>query len=84
MSSISLQLDVMRENKKQGDEDLVVGVFCPKCIKKHPLRECLLEKVEVCGMCDLEHETKYFPLLSKYKSFFQSSIVDTEKNSFIS
>ena len=61
INSISSQLDVMREKKKQLAKDLVLGVFFPKCRKKHPLRECPLDKVEVCGLFDLEHETKYCP-----------------------
>ena len=48
MSSISSEIDVLRENKKQAVEDLTLGVLCPRCKKKHPLKEFLLDKVEVC------------------------------------
>ena len=84
MSSISSQLDVMRENKKQAVEDMVLGVFFPKCRKMHPLREFLLDKVEVCCLCDLDHDSKYFPSLPKVKEVFQESIMDTKQASFIS
>ena len=60
MSYISSQLDVLREKLRQAKQDLALGVFCPKCIKKHPLRECPLDKVEVCVLCDLDHDTKEF------------------------
>ena len=84
MSYISQQLDVMRESQKQVVEDLVLGVFFPKCIKKHTLRECLVDKVEVCGLYDLEHENKHFPSLPKAKEIFQASTVEIEQAYFIS
>ena len=84
MSSISSQSDVMRENKKQEVEDMVLGVFFPKCRKRHLLRECLVDKVEVCHLCNLDHDTKYFPSLPKVKEVFQESIVDTKQAYFIS
>ena len=84
MSSISSQLDVMRENTKHAVEHMVLGVFFPKCRKRHPLREFLLDKVEVCGLCDLEHDTKYFPSMPKVKEVFQASTMDMEQSCFIS
>ena len=48
MSSISSEIDVLRAKKKQLVEDLALGVFFPRCRKKHPLKECPLDKVEVC------------------------------------
>ena len=52
-------------------EDLVLGVCFPKCKKKHSLREFPLDKVEVCGLCELEQEIKDFPSLPKAKEIFQ-------------
>ena len=65
-------------------KDPVLGVFFPKCRKKHPRRECPLDKVEVCGLCGLEHEIKDSPSLTKAKEVFQSSNVDIEKACLIS
>ena len=48
MSSISSEIDVLRAKKKQAVEYLTLGVFFPRCRRKHPLKECALEKVEVC------------------------------------
>ena len=70
MSSISSQMDVMREKKKQVAEDLVLGMFFPKCRKKHHLKECPLDKEEVCGLCKLEHDFKDCPSLPKAKEVF--------------
>ena len=49
------------------DEDLVLGVLFPKFTKKHPVREFPLDKVEVCGLCELENDTKGFPSCPKSK-----------------
>ena len=70
MRSISSQLDVMREKQTHMAGDLVLRLFYPKCKKKHPLKECPLDKVGVCGLCQLEHDTKYFPSLMKAKLVF--------------
>ena len=47
MSSISLEIDVLREKQKQVVEDLTLGVFCPRCRKTNPLKAFPLDKVEV-------------------------------------
>ena len=78
MSYISSQQDFMREKHKQVVGDLVLGVFFPKCRKKHPLKEFPLDKVEVCGLCEFEHDTKDCPSLPKSKAIFQACTVDTE------
>ena len=43
-----MKIDVLRAKQKQVIEDLTLGVFCPRCRKNHPMKECLLDKVEVC------------------------------------
>ena len=67
MSSISSEIDVLRMKQKQVVEDLTLGVFYPKCMKKHPLKECPLKKVEVCHLCELNHDTKECPSLPQVK-----------------
>ena len=68
MSSISSEIDVLKEKQKQAVEDLTLGVFFPRCRKNHPLRECPLEKVEVCQLCELNHNTKECPSLPQVKA----------------
>ena len=84
MSSISSQLDVLREKQRQAEEDLALGVFRPKCRTKQLLRECPLDKVQEGGLCDLDHDTKECPSLLKVKTVFQASIVHMEQTYFIS
>ena len=31
-------------------------VFCPKCRKKHALKECPLENIQVCAFCTENHD----------------------------
>ena len=83
MSSISLEIDVLREKHKQAVEDLTLGVFYPKCRKKDPLKEFPLNKVEVCHLCELNHDTKEFPSLPQVKAVLQVPTPDVELAYFI-
>ena len=67
MSSIYSEIDVLREKQKQVVEDLTLGVFFPKCRKKHSLKECPLKKLEVCHICELNHGIKELPSLPQVK-----------------
>ena len=58
MSSISSKIDVLKAKQKQAVEDLTLGVFCHRCRKNHLLREFPLDKVEVCQLCELNHDMK--------------------------
>ena len=78
MSSISSEIDVLREKQKQAVEDLTLGLFCPKCRKNHPLKELPLDKVEVCQLCELNHDTKEFPSLPQVKEVLQESTPNVE------
>ena len=83
MSSISSEIDVLREKKKQVVEDLIVGVFYPRCRKNHPLKECPLNKVEVCQLCELNHDTKECPSLPQVKVVLQESTPEVKPTYFI-
>ena len=78
MSSISSEIDVLGEKKKQAIEDLTLGVIYPKCRKKHPVKECPLNKVEVCQLCELNHDTKECPSLPQVQVVLQASAPDME------
>ena len=80
MSSISSEIDVLREKQKQVVEDLTLGIYCPKCRKNHPLKECPLDKVEVC---QLNHDTKECPSLPQVKAVLQASTPEVEPAYFI-
>ena len=82
MSSISLEIDVLRVKQKQEVEDLKLNVFLPRCRKKHPLKEFPLDKVEVCQFSKLNHDTREFPSLPQVKAVLQESTSYVEPTYF--
>lgn len=38
-------------------------LFCLNCQKKHPLRECEMNNINLCKICELEHSTGQCPEL---------------------
>jgi hypothetical protein len=58
-------------NKKQEELELALSIFYPKFWKKHPLKECPLNRLEICGICEQDHATSSFPSLSGLKHFYQ-------------
>ena len=48
LSTLGTQVDVLKENKKKEEQEQALAIFCSKCRKKHPLRECPLDSIHVC------------------------------------
>ena len=48
-----------------------------------PTEGMSLQKVEVCQICELNHDTKEFPSLPQVKAALQESTSDVEKAYFI-
>jgi hypothetical protein len=40
LNTISIQLDTMKIKKKQEEENATLAIFCTRCRKKHPEKEC--------------------------------------------
>ena len=57
LSSFASQIDTLQVKKKQDEAEAALAVFCPKCRDKHPLRECPLDKIPICTLCEKDHET---------------------------
>ena len=76
-------MDVVRAKKKQAVKYLTLVLFCPRCRKKHPLKECPLDKVEVCQLCELNHDTKECPSLPQVKAVLQKSTSNVDQAYFI-
>ena len=72
ISSISSQLDVLK-GKHKAEVELEMDIFCVKCRNKNPLGEFPLNKIEVCGRFNFDHNIKEIPFLTKVKSFPQAS-----------
>eukprot|EP00253_Pinus_taeda_P024888 PITA_24888 len=56
LSMIGNQIDTLKAKKKQEVEDQIMAIFCPKCRKKHALKECPLENIQVCAFCTEQHD----------------------------
>ena len=54
LGTLSSQIDSMNIKKKFEDEALTI--FCSRCKKRHPLKNCPLNAVSLCGLCAEEHE----------------------------
>jgi hypothetical protein len=71
LNTISIQLDTMKIKKKQEEENATLAIFCPRCRKKHPEKECPINVIEICGLCTEYHPTNEFPSLPGLKSIFK-------------
>ena len=58
LSTLGTQVDVLKENKKKEEQEQALAIFCSKCRKKHPLRECPLDSIQVCALCTENHSTE--------------------------
>jgi len=60
---ISEQIDTLKVKNKKNIENSTLSIFCPKCRKKHALREFPLDLkgVETCVICVENHDTKECP-----------------------
>ena len=59
LSTLGTQVEVLKTKKRQEQQDLqdqALSIFCPKCRKKHSLKECPLSNVQICGLCAENHK----------------------------
>ena len=56
LGTISAQMDTLNIKKKFEDEAL--AIFCSRCKKKHPIKNCPLNSISVCGVCVKDHTTE--------------------------
>jgi len=69
--------------KTQGEVDTTLSVFCPKCRKKHPLRDCELNNISLCNICELEHSIGQRPELPRMKVVLRESSEELQSLYFI-
>lgn len=58
-------------------------MFCPNCRKKHSLRECELNSISLCNICELEHSTGQCPELPRLKAVLRESSEEVQSSYFI-
>lgn len=56
LSTLGTQIETLKEKKRQEEEDQIMAVFCPKCQKKHALKDYPLENIQVCAFCTENHD----------------------------
>ena len=56
LSTLGTQIDTLKAKKRQEEEDQMMVVFSPKCRKKHALKDCPLENIQVCAFCTKNHD----------------------------
>jgi len=78
INSFASQIDTLQVKQKQAESDLALSIFCLKCRNKHPLRECPLNSVQVCFICELYHATDKCPSLPGVKASMQATNGEAE------
>jgi hypothetical protein len=68
INSFASQIDTLQIKQKQAEAEKALSIFCPKCRDKHPKRECPLNSVQVCLICELDHPTDKCPSLPGVKA----------------
>jgi hypothetical protein len=71
LGTIGSQLDTLNIKKKKEEENPVLSIFCSKCRKRHPLRECPLDNVSVCAICMENHKIEDCPSLPGLQAIFR-------------
>jgi len=72
LGSLSKHINTLKIQSKKNSENVALSIFCPKCQKKHALRECPLASkyVETCVICSDNHDTNECPSLPSIKAIF--------------
>ena len=60
-------------NIKKKFEDEALTIFCSRCKKRHPLKNCPLNVVSLCGFCAEDHETDNFPSLPRLQAIYKGA-----------
>lgn len=79
LSTLSAQTNTLQVKQRQLELDRTMAIFCLKCRKKHPERECPLNSIEECAICELNHATSSCPSLPGLKVVFQGTGEDTKQ-----
>jgi hypothetical protein len=78
INSFSSQIDTLQIKQKQEESKQALCIFCPKSRKKNPPRECPLNSVQVCLICDLDRATDQFLSLPRVKASMKATNEEAE------
>ena len=71
LGTISAQMDTLNIKKKFEDEAL--AIFCLRCKKKPPIKNCPLNSISVCGVCAEDHTTEDYPSLPGLQAIYKGA-----------
>ena len=71
LGTISAHMDTLSIKKKFEDEAL--AIFCSRCKKKHPIKNCPLNSISVCGVCAEDHTTEDYPSLPGLQAIYKGA-----------
>lgn len=77
---VSKQIGSLNFQQKFVEEQDSLYIFCPKCRKKHLLRECTLviEGTNKCEICIENHATEKFPSIPGLKNVLDGGQLEAE------
>lgn len=67
LSTLRSQIDTLQVKKKKEEQEPILSIFCSKCRNNHPLRDCLLDSIQLCGFCLETHSVEHYPTLQCMK-----------------
>lgn len=73
LNNLSAKLTIAQVQKSHDEVDKALVVFCPKCKEKHSLKECIVNSIILCNICDLYHSTGYYTELPRLKAVLKES-----------
>ena len=80
MSTVSKKIDSLKFQQKLVKEQESLSIFCPKCRRKHLLREFPLDIKETnkCAICTENHATEKFPSIPGLKAILEGGQIEVE------
>ena len=78
--TLSKQIDSLKFQQKLVEEQEILFIFCPKCRRKHPLRECPLDIKETnkCAICIENHDIEKCPSILGLKAVLEGGQPEAE------
>jgi hypothetical protein len=66
-------------NIKKKFKDEALTIFCSRCKKRHPLKNCPLNVVSLYGLCVEYHETDNYPSLPRLQDIYKGASEPTSQ-----
>ena len=73
LSTLSSELTTTQVKKAHDEFNKSLVVFCLKCKEKHSLRECRVNNINLCNICELEHPRGQCLELPRLKAVLRES-----------